>query len=176
MTWAATHTYMCTLITVFSHPSTNLWVGQPRSHSSSWVAILKTNDQLKTTDKFRSGSRIFKRGHQKWLAELWHLSERGDCVWGGWVPSEAEKKYTFQSQFARFSAFFCQRCPHIVRHLISAKNRRGACATCTPSKSALEIQNLLPRSSTGTKNVLTRTLLWLVQLHNLSSKTFSLKI
>ena len=48
-------------------------------------------------------------------------------VWGGCAPSEAEKNFNFQSQFARFGAFFLSggRHPQKVRCPISAQNRGG---------------------------------------------------
>ena len=69
------------------------------------------------------------------LTELRRLWGQGMSE-GDVPPSEAEKKCNFQSQFARFGAFFLPEGPTQSQVPYLCKKNRGVRATCTPSKSA----------------------------------------
>ena len=66
------------------------------------------------------------------LTKVWHLWEQG--VSEGDVPLRSGGKCKVNSHNLMHS--FCLRCPHKVRHPISAQNRVDACPLRLPSKSA----------------------------------------
>ena len=88
----------------------------------------------KTVPLLRGGSRIFKkRGCPRTDRTLAPVGTGG--VWGGYAPSEAEKNCNFQSQFARFGAFFLPGVSTQSQVPYLCKNRGGAHWVHPPSKS-----------------------------------------
>ena len=79
---------------------------------------------------------FFKRGG----AHIKGLQNFGACgdgeVWGGFAPSEAKKNCNFQSQFARFGAFFLPGAPTQSQASYLCKKKKGAHAGAPPSKPA----------------------------------------